>query len=104
MKRYIDLGTVYKILVENGYTQTEVARIFATTRQSINQAIHAHKAKARREVAIALKSGKLVKPDRCINCQVFTATLEAHHPDHYKPLEVVWLCRKCHGQVHRKLV
>lgn len=29
---------------------------------------------------------------------------EAHHPDHSKPLDVVWLCRRHHAEIHRKVV
>jgi predicted DNA-binding protein YlxM (UPF0122 family) len=28
--------------------------------------------------------------------------IQAHHPDYAKPLEVIWLCQRCHHDEHRK--
>jgi hypothetical protein len=51
----------------------------------------------------ALKSGRLIRPERCARCGGLgeptrdgRASIEAHHPDYSKPLEVEWLCRGCH--------
>jgi hypothetical protein len=60
-----------------------------------------HVYRARSKVRTALKNGKLTKPDTCSNCNKET-NIEAHHPDYNKPLEVIWLCRKCHKAEHRK--
>lgn len=28
---------------------------------------------------------------------------EAHHPDYDRPMDVVWLCRKCHKAEYRRM-
>ena len=48
-----------------------------------------------------IKSGKLKKPDACSICHE-NKTVQAHHHDYSKPLEVEWLCAQCHGMQHRK--
>jgi hypothetical protein len=57
------------------------ARIFA-----INSANH------------AVRDGK-IKISPCVVCGS-TQSLEKHHPDYSKPLEIVWLCRRHHLAVH----
>lgn len=56
---------------------------------------------ARRKINYAVKTGKLIKPSTCSHCNIKT-NLDGHHPDYSKPLEVIWLCRGCHGKEHRK--
>jgi hypothetical protein len=29
--------------------------------------------------------------------------LQKHHPDYTKPLEIKWLCRKCHIELHKQI-
>lgn len=48
-------------------------------------------------VAAALKRGVLIKPVLCEECHK-ERKLEAHHADYSKPLEVEWLCPRCHGK------
>lgn len=48
------------------------------------------------EVHSALRSGRLLKPKRCARCRK-ARKVQAHHDDHAKPLEVRWLCSRCHG-------
>ena len=59
-----------------------------------------HKILAVRKLNHALESGK-VKKLPCQQCGS-TKRPEAHHPDYSKPLEVTWLCRDCHIQIHRR--
>lgn len=48
----------------------------------------------------AVRSGVLIKPERCSECQK-KSKIEAHHNDYLKPLEVIWLCKICHSKKHR---
>lgn len=50
-------------------------------------------------VGNAIRDGRLIKQP-CEICG--EAKVEAHHPDYSKPLEVNWLCRKCHAEHHKK--
>jgi hypothetical protein len=52
-----------------------------------------------RAVQNALRSGGLVKPERCEDCGA-EGDVHGHHEDYAKPLEVDWLCRGCHGHRH----
>ncbi len=49
----------------------------------------------------AVKKGLI---PRLLNCEKCGSSelLQKHHADYSKPLEVVWLCIKCHHAVHKK--
>lgn len=50
----------------------------------------------------ALENGLISKPKICEACGK-KKRLNAHHDDHAKPLEVVWLCHLCHFRRHKLL-
>ncbi len=51
-------------------------------------------------VGNAVRDGKLFKPDSCDDCEM-PGRLDGHHEDYSKPLDVDWLCRKCHLARHK---
>ena len=53
---------------------------------------------AHNEVLKAKKAGLLVPPSHCTFCK--NTRVVAHHPDYDDPLRVIWVCRKCHSQIH----
>jgi hypothetical protein len=46
----------------------------------------------------SLKTGKIEKIHDCIICGKHGTQM--HHPDYSQPLDVVWLCKECHDNVH----
>lgn len=55
-------------------------------------------------VGNAVRDGNLIKPSRCEGrvCMQGDGYVEAHHCDYNKPLEVMWLCDRCHKDWHLK--
>ena len=58
---------------------------------------------ARRKLNHAVRRGVLVRPDTCQRCGVKPsdtsdgrASIQGHHHDYDKPLDVEWICAKCH--------
>jgi hypothetical protein len=56
---------------------------------------------ARNKVTMAIRKGRVVRPDTCSLCGK-TCKPQAHHHDYNKPFDVIWLCRLCHEAEHRK--
>ena len=59
------------------------------------------KRRAYSAVGNAIRDGKL-KKGPCEGCgRQPSNAVHAHHDDYAKPLEVRWLCTRCHGREHR---
>lgn len=65
-----------------------------------SQKKYPEKTKARILLNRAVSLGFLLKPSGCSLCGSLSS-VEAHHEDYSKPLEVIWLCRKCHAETHK---
>lgn len=57
---------------------------------------------AREKLRYAVRRGKIIKPERCPVCKI-KENLQGHHPDYSKPLDVEWLCGRCHEAVEHNL-
>lgn len=62
------------------------------------------KASARRKLYDAVRSGRMVKPERCEECErrAHPTRLQGHHADYSRPLDVRWLCSQCHHDTHSR--
>ncbi|KKL93303.1 hypothetical protein LCGC14_1876020 [marine sediment metagenome] len=64
--------------------------------------LYPEKAKAHSAVNYAIATGRLVRPLICESCNK-RRFVEAHHENYSKPLDVEWLCTKCHSEVCKKV-
>lgn len=88
---------------QSKYYQTEKGRQKYDLQNKICRKRHPERAKARSLLSNAICEGKIIRPAKCSLCSENQFKIEAHHPDYSKPYEVIWLCRSCHGIVHRKI-
>lgn len=51
----------------------------------------------------AIIAGIVLKPKACSKCGGKTRRIEAHHEDHRKKLDIVWLCTPCHADTEKVL-
>jgi hypothetical protein len=58
------------------------------------------RARARSYAGTYYRRGKLMRPDTCADCSA--PPEEMHHEDYSKPLEVTWLCCRCHRRRERE--
>lgn len=61
-----------------------------------------HKRNANLKVSRAIMRGTIKREYNCSKCNS-DIRIEAHHEDYEKPLEVIWLCSKCHHARHKEM-
>lgn len=74
----------------------------ANKKKYLKEVYDQEKLKANRELNEALRRDKIQKPDYCQICNE-KKRLDGHHSDYSKPLQVLWVCRKCHSAIHKQL-
>ena len=66
----------------------------------VDREANPEKWKARYTVSNAVRDGRMERPALCAACSS-GGSIEAHHRDYSNPLDVEWLCPKCHGERHQ---
>lgn len=64
---------------------------------------HPERKRARMALQNAVRRGDVLKPEFCDDCgqQFARAAIHGHHEDYTRPLDVAWVCARCHGKRHR---
>lgn len=79
---------------ERERTQRPERKAAALVYQRTRRAKDPQKSWARGKVSYAVRTGKIARrPCRCGETKV-----QAHHHDYSKPLDVIWVCFKCHRE------
>ena len=66
--------------------------------------LHPYAWRAHHAVHKAVKEGKIIKGECEFKDWTCSATIQAHHEDYEKPLEVRWLCASHHKKVDLGLI
>jgi len=90
----------HRVQARKDYISTENGKA-AKARAGVNYRNSAPNVyKASRKFANAIKSGSIKRQFHCSKCSS-DINVEGHHDDYNKPLEVRWLCSRCHTQWHK---
>lgn len=87
------------------YGQTERGKEHAKAKTYRVAAKYPEKAAARQLLRTAVSAGKIVKPTVCLHCNNSypIKSIQGHHEDYSRPLDVLWLCQTCHLVLHGKI-
>lgn len=94
-----DRRTAVLARVCGGETIASVASDLGLSKQRIEQIIAPEKHAARQAIKREVAAGRMVRPSVCSECGT-SGRIDAHHPDYGKPLDVEWLCKRCHANRH----
>ena len=82
------------------YAQTEEGKLTTNKAKAEYRKRNPVKTKAHNVISRLVRSGNLERED-CEKCGS-SKDIHAHHDDYKKPLNVRWLCPKCHTAWHKK--
>lgn len=96
-RREYQRNKAQKLIAQKRYKQTERGKLAEKISGKRWRTNNPQKVSARHKVKDAIKRGDLVRLP-CAYCGDLKT--DAHHDDYNKPLDVAWLCRKCHLGAH----
>jgi hypothetical protein len=91
--------TIIETVREHWGVKREAARHLGISAQRLEQLLEPKKHAARQAAQLAVAEGRLVRLGTCATCGT-ECFPHAHHEDYSKPLDVEWLCVKCHSARH----
>lgn len=85
------------------YLKTEEGRISSLKSKHKWRRNNPIKSRAHSSLSKSIKAGDTIRKKTCHDCDLKCKT-HGHHYDYLIPLDVVWLCPKCHTSVHKDLL
>lgn len=91
-----------RVAARAAYAETERGREVSAEAKRKWQQNNQEKRAAHVILGNAVRDGKIEKPSTCQRCKepTYSRRLHAHHHDYAKPLDVEWICAKCHREEH----
>jgi hypothetical protein len=85
------------------YHETDIGKENGRKYSRIHRDKHPDRIKSRKALWWATASGKVIRPSNCNRCGTETKVHGHHHNGHNQEhwLDVIWLCRRCHTEIHR---
>lgn len=90
----------HRVLARKEYVKTEAGKLARKKASEAYAKKYPMKYAAHVITNNAIRDGLLMKAKNCSTCNS-EEKIEGHHDDYTKPLEVRWLCEKCHKEWHR---
>jgi len=90
----------HRVAARKEYSLTDAGRTAKARAARKYHKKYPNKRKAINAIQRALKSGDIIKPEKCESCNN-ADQLEAHHSNYNYPLSVKWLCVSCHVDWHK---
>jgi ribosomal protein S27AE len=84
--------------IEKSRNYRERNKNIISEKQKIYQANNREKIIAHGLVRRALEKGTIIKKELCEKCG--EPSVLSHHEDYSKPLDIMWLCLRCHQILH----
>lgn len=82
------------------YAKRPEVRAKVIIKQRESRIVNAKKHYAREQVAYAIKTGRMFRPELCEDCGLPHPNIQAHHQNYNYPLDIEWLCKPCHVGWH----
>lgn len=57
---------------------------------------------AARRLRHAVANGLVVRATHCHHCGVYSESLQGHHHDYARALDVIFVCTRCHANIHKE--
>ena len=84
------------------YAKTDVGKQVVAKSRNNYRKKHKLRYVAKAVFGHAVRDGKILRPNYCSHCGI-EGSPQGHHNDYNKPLDVVWVCVRCHTNFHNEV-
>jgi len=93
-----------RVAARNAYQKTDAGK--ASMQKSRKRWLGANGDKRAAHIILgnAVRDGRIEKPESCSECGVTGCRIHGHHDDYAQPLQVRWVCSRCHRKIHEGLI